>query len=187
MYFRSQINRNKYEDLDNCTDVSLLTSTFKLFLRELPEPLICNGVRDQLYSSIFHVEDKFGSSNVVKLVQGIKKSLVSLSSLTQCVLHCIILHMRRVADDKGKRGVCLFKEVQNALKYDVLAIYFYFFNMFNPDNKMDAHNVAIVFSPNMIGRNKCGNVRPEQMLMEMDWNNTIVEKLIIHVNQIFEK
>ena len=48
---------------------------------------------------------------------------------------------------------------------------------------MDVHNLAIVFSPNIIS--SPSSSRPEEILMQMEWNNLVVEKLLIHANLIF--
>ena len=52
------------------------------------------------------------------------------------------------------------------------------------ENRMDVHNLAIVFSPNIV-YTTCRTSRPEQILMEMEWNNLVVEKLIEHANDLF--
>ena len=52
------------------------------------------------------------------------------------------------------------------------------------ENRMDAHNVAIVLGPNFVYSDTSGN-RPEMMLMEMEWTNLLVEKLILHAHEIF--
>ena len=49
---------------------------------------------------------------------------------------------------------------------------------------MDAHNVAIVLGPNFVQSGKDIS-RPELILMEMEWTNLLVEKLIVHVHEIF--
>ena len=52
---------------------------------------------------------------------------------------------------------------------------------------MDAHNVAIIFSPNLVYQDETAILRPEVMMMDMEWGNRLVELLIIHVKDIFEK
>ena len=52
------------------------------------------------------------------------------------------------------------------------------------ENRMDVHNLAIVFSPNIV-YTTCRTSRPEQILMEMEWNNLVVETLIKHANDLF--
>jgi hypothetical protein len=53
------------------------------------------------------------------------------------------------------------------------------------DNKMDARNMATVFSPNLVHSEETGARRPESIMYEMEWNNMLVEKLIANVNIIF--
>lgn len=57
---------------------------------------------------------------------------------------------------------------------------------FSKDNKMDVHNMATVFSPNLVHSESTGARRPESIMYEMEWNNRLIEKLIIHVNVIFD-
>ena len=51
---------------------------------------------------------------------------------------------------------------------------------------MDAHNLAIVFSPNIVYTTPQTS-RPEQILMEMEWNNLVVERLLKHANELFKE
>ena len=51
---------------------------------------------------------------------------------------------------------------------------------------MDLHNLAIVFSPNIVYAGARG-ARAEQVLLYMEWNNLIVELLLDNVDLIFEK
>ena len=53
------------------------------------------------------------------------------------------------------------------------------------ENKMDARNMATVFSPNLVHSEETGARRPESIMYEMEWNNLLVEKLITNVNNIF--
>ena len=57
---------------------------------------------------------------------------------------------------------------------------------FLPENKMDVHNMATVFSPNLVHSETPSSRRPESIMFEMEWNNRLIEKLILHVNEIFE-
>ena len=57
---------------------------------------------------------------------------------------------------------------------------------YTKENRMDAHNLAIVFSPNIVYSVTTG-IRPEQILLYMEWNNLLVEQLLNNVNIIFEK
>lgn len=49
---------------------------------------------------------------------------------------------------------------------------------------MDVRNLAIVFSPNIV-YNCTKESRPEMILMHMEWNNELVDKLLTHVDLIF--
>ena len=52
------------------------------------------------------------------------------------------------------------------------------------ENRMDAHNVAIVVAPNIVQSNT-EECRPEKILQQMEWTNILVEKLIVHSHEIF--
>eukprot|EP00094_Tigriopus_californicus_P002145 TCALIF_02068-PA protein Name:"Similar to RACGAP1 Rac GTPase-activating protein 1 (Homo sapiens)" AED:0.06 eAED:0.11 QI:0/-1/0/1/-1/1/1/0/139 len=53
-----------------------------------------------------------------------------------------------------------------------------------PENKMDAKNLSVVFSPNLV-ENAVGQRRHESIMSEMHLNNMIVELLITHAPDIF--
>ena len=55
----------------------------------------------------------------------------------------------------------------------------------HPSNKMDAKNLATVFSPNLV-HSVTEARRPESIISEMELNNVIVEHLIRHANEIFK-
>ena len=57
--------------------------------------------------------------------------------------------------------------------------------LFPKDNKMDAFNLATVFSPNLVHCDETRTRRPESIMFQMEWNNILIEKLIIHVDEIF--
>ena len=50
---------------------------------------------------------------------------------------------------------------------------------------MDARNLATVFSPNLVHSEETGARRPESIMYEMEWNNMLVEKLIVNVDILF--
>ena len=99
LYFRSDIDKGRYDVLDNCTGASLLTSTFKLFLREMAEPLISKDVRERLYKSLVQYEE---DKDVKALVLGMKTILHSLDQISFNVLRYLVFHLRVIAEVKGK-------------------------------------------------------------------------------------
>ena len=54
------------------------------------------------------------------------------------------------------------------------------------ENKMDAYNLAVVLSPNLVHSDNSGGRRFSAMISDMEWNVRIVEKLITHVQEVFE-
>ena len=53
------------------------------------------------------------------------------------------------------------------------------------ENRMDIHNLAIVFSPNIVFNSPTSS-GPALMLMHMEWNNRLVEILLLNADIIFE-
>ena len=51
-------------------------------------------------------------------------------------------------------------------------------------NKMDAKNLATVFSPNLVHSTTVAR-RPESLISEMELNNVVIEHLIVHAKKIF--
>ena len=54
------------------------------------------------------------------------------------------------------------------------------------DNKMDAKNLATVFSPNLVHASITEARRPESIISEMELNNVIIELLISNVDAVFD-
>ena len=72
------------------------------------------------------------------------------------------------------------------LKYSLMPgrhAYFLFFMA--KENRMDVHNLAIVFSPNIV-YNSPTSSGPALMLMHMEWNNRLVEILLFNADIIFK-
>ena len=60
-----------------------------------------------------------------------------------------------------------------------------FYSCMIKENRMDVHNLAIVFSPNIV-YNSPTSSGPALMLMHMEWNNRLVEILLFNADIIFE-
>ena len=61
-----------------------------------------------------------------------------------------------------------------------------FYFLMAKENRMDVHNLAIVFSPNIIFNSPTSS-GPALMLMHMEWNNRLVEILLLNADMIFEE
>ena len=61
----------------------------------------------------------------------------------------------------------------------------YFLFFMAKENRMDIHNLAIVFSPNIVFNSPTSS-GPALMLMHMEWNNRLVEILLFNADIIFE-
>ena len=72
------------------------------------------------------------------------------------------------------------------IKYSLMPgrrAYFLFFMA--KENRMDIHNLAIVFSPNIVFNSPTSS-GPALMLMHMEWNNRLVEILLFNADIIFK-
>ena len=95
---RDNIDQNNYKLLDKCTNVSNLTSVLKLFLRELPTPLIPRKVINDFKKSGINPWARCDPQSVVLQLRTL---LESIDDYSYRVLRYILLHSKRVADDKG--------------------------------------------------------------------------------------
>ena len=75
-----------------------LTSVLKLFLREMPTPLITQQILNDVKTQKINL---FGPRNQASLVVQLRNSLSAIDSLSFRVLRYILMHSKRVADDKG--------------------------------------------------------------------------------------
>ena len=95
---RLAIDQGDYKPLDNCKDVSLLASAFKLFLRELPIPLITREMRKSLFKSSVDFETR---TDPKVLTASVKRSVESLDEISLRVLIFVLRHMKRMSEVKG--------------------------------------------------------------------------------------
>lgn len=80
-------------------------------------------------------------------------------------------------------SICV--QVRYNLKYGImLRRHTYFLFFMKKENRMDVHNLAIVFSPNIV-YNSPTSSGPALMLMHMEWNNRLVEILLFNADIIF--
>ena len=75
-----------------------------------------------------------------------------------------------------------YKRISNMVLCFVDIHIFYF--LMTKENRMDVHNLAIVFSPNIV-YNSPTSSGPALMLMHMEWNNRLVEILLFNADIIF--
>ena len=96
---RYAVNNNNYALLDECKNIATLTSTVKLFLREMPESLINREVVNQVKTSKIDLTGKGDQKN---LILQLKKSLTHIDKTAYRVLRFLLTHAKRVADVEGK-------------------------------------------------------------------------------------
>ena len=61
--FRNEVNRGNYKPLERCKSAGALTSAFKMFLRELPRPLLDRSV----VNNCVEVNDVKGFTDIANL------------------------------------------------------------------------------------------------------------------------
>ena len=93
------MNQNNYEVLEDCKNIATLTSTVKLFLREMPESLINREMVNYVKSSKIDLTGKGDHKN---LISQLKKSLGNVDKTSYRVLNFLLAHAKRVADEEGK-------------------------------------------------------------------------------------
>ena len=96
---RYAVNDNNYAVLDACKNIATLTSTVKLFLREMPESLINREVVNYVKTSKIDLTGKGDQKN---LISQLKKSLTHIDKTAYRALHFLLAHAKRVADVEGK-------------------------------------------------------------------------------------
>ena len=91
--FRLLIDSEDFSAVDNCSDVALLTSLFKLFLREIHEPLIPDTVQHKF-------AEVFKAGNQKPAFAELRKTMETEMPPTELrVLKYLFTHLRRVADE----------------------------------------------------------------------------------------
>lgn len=104
IHFRYAVNAKNYDLLEGCQNVATLTSTLKLFLREMTAPLINKEMVNNIKISNVSLT---GKGDQGTLILQLKKSLGVIDKLSYRVLHYILLHAKHVADNKGaKHKLC---------------------------------------------------------------------------------
>ena len=96
------MNNGSYKQLDRCKDVPTLTSAFKLFLRELHQPLINRDVIDSALELNLDLL-KIGYDMQEEIIAQIRSSIELLPLLNYKVLHYILLHLKSVADNEENK------------------------------------------------------------------------------------
>ena len=97
--YRYAVNENKYDVLEGCKNIATLTSTLKLFLREMPDPLITKEMVNYVKTAKV---DLSGKGDHRTLISKLKKSLDHIDKLAYHVLHYLLEHAKHVVDVQGK-------------------------------------------------------------------------------------
>ena len=93
------MNEYKYDAVEHCTNIATLTSTVKLFLREMPDPLITKEMIDFVRTANLNLS---GKGDPKTLISQLKKSLTYIDKIAYRNLHFILEHAKLCADGKGK-------------------------------------------------------------------------------------
>ena len=98
--FRNEVNRGNYKPLERCKSAGALTSAFKMFLRELPRPLLDRSV----VNSCLDLNLEKGSNlNNYMLIGEVRKQLSLIPDLNYNLLRFIFLHLKQVADTQDNK------------------------------------------------------------------------------------
>lgn len=93
--FRNEVNKGNYKPLERCKSAGALTSAFKMFLRELPRPLLDTSV----VNSCLDLNLEKGSNlNNYPLIGEVRKQLSLIPELNYNLLRFIFLHLKQVAE-----------------------------------------------------------------------------------------
>ena len=95
---RRDIDEGRYDVLDVCKEAPLLTSLFKLFLREMDEPIISKATRDRLYDVILNNEENRDGQ---AMIQKIGQVLELLDPTTFATLRYLLFHLKLISSVKG--------------------------------------------------------------------------------------
>ena len=93
------MNEYKYDAVENCSNIATLTSTVKLFLREMPDPLITKEMIDFVRTANLNLS---GKGDPKTLIPQLKKSLTYIDKIAYRNLHFILEHAKLCADQEGK-------------------------------------------------------------------------------------
>ena len=93
------MNEYKYDAVENCTNIATLTSTVKLFLREMPDPLITKEMIDFVRTANLNLS---GKGDPKTLISQLKKALTYIDKIAYRNLHFILEHAKLCAEQEGK-------------------------------------------------------------------------------------
>ena len=100
LLFRQEVNNGNYKEIEKCKSVATLTSAFKLFLRQLPTPII---ERQMVELALSSNRASYRECSAIQLIADLKKSVALLPRVNYKSLHFILLHLKRVADNTENR------------------------------------------------------------------------------------
>ncbi len=87
------INGNNYDMLEKTTDVTLVASTLKLFFRELPQPIISEALKNQLYAECYGRNKDQALGRLKQIVQA------NTNKMEHSVLGYLFRHLSKVAQE----------------------------------------------------------------------------------------
>ena len=92
------MDRGTYDAIEDCTNIATLTSTVKLFLREMPDPLITKEMIDYVRTANLNLS---GKGDPKTLISQLKKALTYIDKIAYRNLHFILEHAKLCADKEG--------------------------------------------------------------------------------------
>lgn len=97
---RLEIDQDKWETFDTCDDANVLAGSLKLFLRELPEPLLPFSLHSELVLAA-----KGEGSHGANIAQSIDDILDKVDGVNQDCLEILCLHLGKVAHTPNRMDV----------------------------------------------------------------------------------
>ena len=149
----------------------------------MPEPLLTRDCQQLIEQAQI---DFLGNSNEGLMVAQLKGIFMTMDSLTYSVLKYLLLHLKDISEAKGKNQSLFRTKIFSKYKENYLSMIILKSFIFLSDNKMDAYNLAIVMAPVLMQTDSIENRRISQVILAMETNVRLVEKLIYFVVDIFE-
>ena len=95
--FRCDIDMGNYDEVEKCTSIATVTSSLKLFLREMPQPLITKEIQNLISDS----QIDWSAINDKLLISQLESIFMRIDHLSFCVLKYFLKHLKDVSETEG--------------------------------------------------------------------------------------
>ena len=86
-----------YDEVEKCTNIATVTSSLKLFLREMPQPLITKEIQNLISDS----QIDWSAINDKLLISQLESIFMRIDHLSFCVLKYFLKHLKDVSETEG--------------------------------------------------------------------------------------